>query len=371
MIQYIIVILDRNSTSFCFYENKMYYENNSELIPVKLVQDIIDYSIRNNISINFLYGNHKLPDEYEKLVDSSQHIKIIPLKLKKYYNDAIFVINYDDMGLISELENNSNNNIILRLEKKDLNKLMEIFSLLLGKFKRLNLSLLGIETYSEQDFQEYSLYLKEIETMAEEEYKKGNMIELNFISDRLGLMNMNNCDAGIKHLTFAPNGKFYLCPAFYYDNSDNYVGDLENGFSIKNENLLYLKYSSVCSNCDSYHCKRCIYMNKLTTYEINVPSHQQCVISHLERNTTKTLLENLKPYEDLFQNFVDIPKIDHLDPFDLVKDIIDQRNDNPSAEILSELLSKPLENMTNKELFKRIYLIDKNILVKLKNYKYL
>ncbi len=371
MIQYIIVILDRNSTSFCFYENNNFGENNSELMPIKLVQGIIDYSVRNNISINFLYGNHKLPDEYEKLVDSAQHIKIIPLKLKQYYNDAIIVINRDEMGLISELENDSCNNIILRLDKKDLNKLTEIFSLLLGKFKRLNLSLLGIETYSEQDFNEYSSHLKEIETILEEEYKKSNIIELNFISDRLGLMNMNNCDAGIKHLTFAPNGKFYHCPAFYYDEIDNEVGDLGCGINIKNENLLRLENSPLCSNCDSYHCKRCIYLNKLTTLEINVPSNQQCVISHLERNTTRTLLENLKPYQDLFQNFVDIPKIDHLDPFDLVKDIIDQKIDSPSAKILSELLSKPMELIPNKELLKRIYLIDKNILVKLKNYKYL
>ena len=320
MISYLIVLLDNNSTSFCYYENDSYYKAESELISFELLEEIVVYAIKNNITLNFLYSNQQLPEKYEKLIDSIDHEKILPLKLNQVYSDGVFVINDDDRNSISALEDNDYQNLILRFPRQDLTMLSETVNSLLGKFKRLNLSILNIESFTEHDFEMYKKQVKIIGEMIADLYKSDQSFELNFISDRLSLNKMNNCDAGIKHITIAPNGKFYICPGFYYDNEDDYIGDLVDGINIKNQRLLTLDYSPICRICDSYHCKRCVYLNNKMTLEINTPSHQQCVLSHLERNSTINLLNLLDSSKNNVEYAVSIPDIDYLDPIDILEE---------------------------------------------------
>ena len=86
---------------------------------------------------------------------------------------------------------------------------------------------------------------------------------------------------------------------------------MEYGVEIKNAQLYQLSHSPLCRICDCYHCKRCVWLNRKTTFEVNIPSHEQCVISHHERNTARDLQINTQ----LFDN--EIKEIDYLDPFDV------------------------------------------------------
>lgn len=54
---------------------------------------------------------------------------------------------------------------------------------------------------------------------------------------------------------------------------------------------------------------------KKTTLEVNTPSHEQCVISHLERNGSRELLESIRNQYDSLSD-IEIPPIGYLDPFD-------------------------------------------------------
>ena len=117
---------------------------------------------------------------------------------------------------------------------------------------------------------------------------------------------MNNCNAGWESITLAPDGKFYICPAFYQDNLGD-VGDLKNGINIPNPQLYRLDHAPICSHCDAYQCRRCIWLNLKTTLEVNTPSHEQCVVSHLERNASRII------------NSENIPEINYLDPFDIIE----------------------------------------------------
>lgn len=51
------------------------------------------------------------------------------------------------------------------------------------------------------------------------------------------------------------------------------------------------------------------------TLEVNTPSHEQCVISHLERNSSRDLLMNLRKY-GIFMPKIEIDEIKYLDPFE-------------------------------------------------------
>lgn len=52
--------------------------------------------------------------------------------------------------------------------------------------------------------------------------------------------------------------------------------------------------------------------------EVNTPSHQQCVMAHIERNASKKLLEEFRKIDSSFMSEIDIPEEEYLDPFDKV-----------------------------------------------------
>jgi len=148
--------------------------------------------------------------------------------------------------------------------------------------------------------------------------KVNNYCSIHVLTDRMMLKDMNNCGAGDTTVTLAPNGKFYVCPAFYFDDEQNCVGDLKRGLDIKNKQLYKLDHAPICRLCDAWHCKRCVWLNKKTTLEVNTPGHEQCVIAHLERNASKTLLGNIRKHGTFLPEFDDIKDIDYLDPFDKI-----------------------------------------------------
>lgn len=52
---------------------------------------------------------------------------------------------------------------------------------------------------------------------------------------------------------------------------------------------------------------------------MNTPSHEQCVMGHLERNASRNLLQNIRKY-GTFLSGRDIREINYLDPFDVRKE---------------------------------------------------
>jgi CXXX repeat peptide maturase len=364
MINYLIVILEHNSVSFCYYDRSPNKE--SKLLSIKLLKNIVDYAVKNNITINFLYGDTIVPPEYEQIINTIGHIKLIPLGLNRPYDNSVFIIDAEkDAHRIDSLENSDFNNIILRISKEYLESLSFLVKQLNGKFKRLNVIWKDVDNFERSSFSTYESQLEDIRVLLKKEYRNGNFIEINIVTDRVFLTNMNNCNAGIEHLTIAPNGNFYLCPAFYYENEDNCLGHLEDKIEVKNGQLLELEYAPICRNCDAYHCKRCIYLNKKLTSEINTPSFQQCTLAHMERNISRKFLNYVSAAFDGNEGISSIPKISCLDPFE----IINNRSLNPEnrEKLFSKLLSKPLENVPIKKLLGQIYKIDPNILTQLKN----
>ena len=82
-------------------------------------------------------------------------------------------------------------------------------------------------TFNEKDFETYKQILHALSDHVEKLYVNGKSPQLNILTDRMLLEKMNNCGAGDSNITLAPNGKFYVCPAFYYENEKNCIGDNE------------------------------------------------------------------------------------------------------------------------------------------------
>lgn len=309
-MKYLIVILDKAAESFCYYQNK---NQKSEFIGINDLKKAIFFAQKEGMMINFLLGTKLLPADYLSVIDSISHICIAPIDFQNRLAEDVIIINYTPQ-YINNLDNSDIANIIIRIEKKYLKKLSAIVKEFRGKYKRLNVTLLDMDKFTQEDFDTYKKELSKISDMYLEEINEGKQIEINILTDRLFLDKMNNCEAGVNHITCAPNGKLYICPAFYYEDETQSIGDLEIGIDIKNQQLYKLDYAPICRVCDAYQCKRCIWLNRKTTLEVNTPSHQQCVVSHLERNQSRELLQKTN-----FDVKKKIKKINYLDPFEIVK----------------------------------------------------
>jgi len=208
---------------------------------------------------------------------------------------------------------------VLRIGKKQLFESEKALTDLMCKVQRLNVVITDVETFTKEDLQQYGTLLEHLANVLKEEYLKGNTPQLNLLTDRMMLAHPNHCNAGVENITLAPNGKFYLCPAFYYSDAEESVGDLKRGLDIKNQQLLRLDHAPLCHHCDAYHCRRCVWLTRKTTYEVNPPSHEQCVVAHTERGAARQLLAAIRE-QAVFMPEIDIKEINYTDPFDVRKE---------------------------------------------------
>lgn len=321
-------MLDDTSVSYCHYQNDKVKHN---LIPIDVLKDGIKYAMLENLTIQFVYPEYSLPEEYNDIIDTIDHCKIVPSTSidSKLRNEADVVVFSDWTGMqfYPFIQGQS---YILRTSKLDFFDRFLFLKDVLSKVSKLNVVLTDIETFGEQDFKKYEEILTSLSSIVEQMFVDGKSPQLNLLTDRMVLAEMNNCNAGENNITLAPDGKFYVCPAFYnlptidgYErtmgdicNKGYNIGNIYDGLDIKNPQLYKLAYAPICRNCDAYQCKRCIWLNRKTTCEVNTPSHEQCVVAHLERNASRMLLNNIRKHGSFLPEREEIKVIDYLDPFD-------------------------------------------------------
>lgn len=322
MLQYLIIQLDDTSVSFCHYSNNNLKQR---LISLEDLKAGILYAMKENLTIQMVYPDYSLPAEYEAMIDTIDHVKIKPLSCS-IDADVVVVDAWEDL---KGLKPDKSIAYVLRTSRNSLFENWENLSSLLDDVSRLNVVITDVEKFSKNDFEKYKSILGKISNMVKDCYAKGNAVQFNVLTDRMMLEKMNNCDAGWRSITLAPDGRFYVCPAFYLvgdeeefglGKSKYSVGDLKNGIDIKNPQLYRLDHAPLCRKCDAYQCRRCVWLNRKTTYEVNTPSHEQCVVSHIERNASRNLLTSIRTI-GTFLPEKEIKEIDYLDPFDIKEDI--------------------------------------------------
>ncbi len=310
MLQYLVILLDDTSVAYCHAENPLKERN---LMPLDMLKKAILFGMKENLMIQYVYPEYELPEEYNEVIESIDHIKI---------GKEVAVYNVVPTSITAE-------NAVLRLSIADFIAKQYDIAALLPQAKRLNICLTDIDSFKDEQIDDYKNALATLNAVLLNQFKSGKQPQVNILTDRLQLTEMHNCGAGVTNITLAPNGKFYLCPAFYYDekmgitnrlnhhkpSSERSVGDLENGIAIPNPQLLKLDHAPLCRICDAFHCNRCIWLNQKLTWDNNTPSRQQCVLAHLERNAARDLQLKLKEEGFLVEN--EIKQITYLDPFDV------------------------------------------------------
>ncbi len=329
MLQYLVILLDDTSVAYCHADNPL---KECSLMPLETLKKGILFGMKQNLMIQYVFPNYELPKEYAKVIESIDNVKIYPIGCKPV--TGIEDGNNADVEVANEVpEKVEAKNLVLRLAFSEMLANKDEIAKLFASGARINLCITDVERFTDGQIEAYKQVLNEWDAILLNLYKQGQSPQFNLLSDRMMLEKMHNCEAGVSNTTLAPNGKFYLCPAFYYDEqtmvdnqlnhhqptSDNSVGDLENGLDIPNLQLLKLDHAPLCRNCDAYQCRRCIWLNRKLTWDNNTPSHQQCVMAHLERNASRDLLNDIRKVGEFMPN-IDIKEINYLDPFEVRKE---------------------------------------------------
>lgn len=310
MLQYSVVLLDDTSVSYCHAINP---STTKRLMPLSMLRKAIFFSMRHNLMVQYVLPPYQLPQEYYQEMNTIDHLKI-GMDVSVYHCIPKFV---------------STDTVVLCLPIETFIENVYMVSDILRQTKRVCIHFTNIETFRNESIGVYEACLNILKETIIEVWGKGKKHELNIITDRLTLSEMSNCNAGVNNITIAPNGKFYICPAFYYDELskidskmnyknpiyDRSVGDLDNGIDLKNKQLLNLKNAPLCKTCEAFHCHRCVWLNQKLTNEINTPSHEQCVISHIEMRVAKSLSDTLR---DMGIESQIIKDVDFLDPFEQI-----------------------------------------------------
>ena len=314
MIQYLVILLDDTSTSFCHYGIR---KTEQRLIPLETLKAGILFAMKENLNIQFVYPAYPLPEEYIETIESIDHVKIKPCSCAES-GDVIVFNGINEMKDFTSFVQGTS--YVLRVDRQSLFAQVADFLPILYKVDRVNVAITDIASFTDDDFKTYATVLQSLADEVEKVYVAGKAVQVNLLTDRMMLDKMNNCGAGDTSITLAPDGKFYVCPAFYTEEEDGHaIGDLANGLDVKNPQLYRLDHAPLCRNCDAYQCKRCIWLNRKTTCEVNTPSHEQCVVAHLERNASRSLLQAIRRHGEFLPEMEEIKEIDYLDPFD-VKD---------------------------------------------------
>ncbi len=306
MVKYIVILLDDKSISFCHYDNS---RQESRLMPLDVLRKGVFYAMTENLLVQFVYPEYRLPQEYEDLIESVNHVKIVPVN-SPYSGDVIV----SDWECLDNIVATSATYVL----RTSLDGFLADYSRmlpLLSKAQRINVLITDLAFQTDERLRVYYETLVSLSEYLCERYDENRSVQLNVITDRMMLTSMNNCNAGWEHVTLAPDGRFFVCPAFYHDGLYS-IGSLEEGLNIKNPQLYRLDYAPLCRNCDAYQCKRCIWLNLKKTLEVNTPSHEQCVSAHHERNASRYYM-NLLQQGGFTLQCRDMKEIDYLDPFDV------------------------------------------------------
>ena len=312
MLQYLIILLDGQSTSFCHYDVP---SGTHKLIDTDTLRRAIRFAMIENLTIQFVYPTTDIPDEHKRIIESIDHSKIMPATSLLTADADVIVMDRWEQIVPERLDKDIA--YVLRTTLAALLAHEDEMVNVLETGVRFNIVVTDVETVTDVDLERHKTFLETVADRLVDVYKRGISPQTNLLTDRLVLTAMNNCGAGDSSLTLAPDGKFYICPAFYHDGNEA-VGDLDNGVSIPNAQLYKLKCAPICRVCEAWQCKRCVWLNRRLTLEVNTPGRQQCVMAHLERNASRQLLMAVRQH-GTFLSETDIPEIDYIDPFDNIK----------------------------------------------------
>lgn len=115
MLQYLIILLDNSSTSYCHYKVR---NKNQRLIDLDNLKAGIRFAMKQNLMIQFVYPESDIPQEYKQVIETIDHSKIIPSKSPLAQGADVVVFN--DWKELVDNTSDYPSPCVLRISKEEL-----------------------------------------------------------------------------------------------------------------------------------------------------------------------------------------------------------------------------------------------------------
>ncbi|WP_175490766.1 radical SAM peptide maturase, CXXX-repeat target family [Clostridium gasigenes] len=303
-------ILSDDSVEHCNYSNN----DNENFMNHDVLNRGLDFAAKNFYRPVLLHSNSKSIIDYNKVTKYKDKIDIYPVERDFEFGETTSYPVYSAQNIHLKSDKSI---CIVNIHENEIKDLDSTVIKLLEKFQRININI----KINSKDFN-FSLYKEKLKNISEEMlkyYKNGVMKEVNKITDILLIDEMENCNFGVNNYALAPNGKIYICPAFYYNDPENYICSIGEEISIKNQNLFKISSSKFCSQCEIYSCNRCVYDNKKRTREYSVPSSIQCKVSSIEYSTSYKFIKEIEDNKIEIAQFKRLKEIEYDDIIEKIK----------------------------------------------------
>ena len=156
MVQYLIILLDDTSTSYCHYGNR----EEKQLMPLDTLKQGILYAMKENLMIQFVYPDYELPQEYKDAIDSIDHSDIVSSSCEdKALKESADVVVFNGWGDIDSCNLSDEAAYVIRTNKADLFEKQQVLKGLISKVARMNVVITDVETFTEEDFNQYKQLL--------------------------------------------------------------------------------------------------------------------------------------------------------------------------------------------------------------------
>lgn len=300
-------LLSDNFVTYCCYDNSS-NQQQGEKMSLKMIEDGLKYCRQNFMTPIFVHGDDSFLNIHFSQIYEEYYIQhIIPvqlIKLSTHLRDVICVFDHSTVNACGA----KLSNCIYNIDQSELHFLAADVINLFAFADRVNVNILNLDKKFDEEV--YYQQLCQIKDYIIENVNSCK--EINILTDLCLSREWNNCKAGERAFTYAPNGKFYICPSVYCEEQQNSVGSPKEGLSnLKNKHLYKREYHPICQVCDAKQCRICIYRNLKSTKEVNVSPSFQCRKSHIERKASVELINALGIEDGENEALINV---DYLDP---------------------------------------------------------
>ena len=302
-LRYLYIITEDNAPSHCNYINK---NTKNQKMSKEIMNEALAWC-RSEELIPIFQG------EIPQYVDMRKQVFFEISDKNSFRNPTTGITVIND---IEKQEDIVTAVVTLIIRKSDINKLANRVFELFSKAKRINIFISDLFDWEEEEIVLYKDELKKASDYIFQKYSQGEYgYQINVLTDRLyaDWDSDNDCGAGTSSIAIGPNGKFYVCPAFYFNNPEKNIGDIKSGITI-NRNQYSREKSAMCVKCKSGVCNRCLFEGYKVCGEMNVPSDIQCQINYIEANESRQLMKKLD--KDMLLGFHmnrDLPELEYVD----------------------------------------------------------
>jgi CXXX repeat peptide maturase len=318
-IQHLWILLADDATACCNEPPERSHQTGAAMAP-ELFAEIVGMVREHSWRCSIVANQKGMPAAYRALLDQREYDTFVPPDCSDAPEGTRTTVVFDGTQAARCGGMHAGAKALLRAQRGDLGQLGATVVGLLGKYAEVSIRHPELLSYGVADLETYKRQLFEIGDWLLSKGADWPKYHIDQLTGSFGAVGLGECGSGNTSLAAGPDGHLYFCPAAFYSGAEP-CGCIPGTVNLPNRHLFTRHYSLPCRDrCMATHCSRCVYLNKIATYEFCVPAENLCRLAHIELEAQACLARSLveRGVWDTQKAVPAPPSV--YDPYDLIKD---------------------------------------------------